>query len=341
MVSVVIVNFNSGHYLQRCLRAVASQLGVSEIVVVDNASHDGSIEDAIEAMPGQFRTIRNARNVGPAVARNQGAGATSAPIILFVDPDVCLAAESISRLSAALQAVPGVAAPALFQQALARIDYGSTVDLVGYPVCVPSGRSALAVSASALATTRIFFERLGGFDERFFFGSEESDYCWRVVLAGGEISILADVVADHACGVSAAGGYVRQGQIETTAFRMVNRERNTLAMLVKCCGGLSWILVPFHVGYITAVAAGLAIKGKAEVSRALLHGLRWNAEQLPETLRRRRKTPRSRITVARATARIERDIVPLRMVMRHGFPRFLDVRSSATESTTTSAGTPN
>jgi GT2 family glycosyltransferase len=226
----------------------------------------------------------------------------------------------------------------LFQQALARVDYGSTVDLVGYPVCIPRDRPALAVSASALATTRAFFDRLGGFDERFFFGAEESDYCWRVVLAGGDIHMLADLVADHACGVSTAGGYIRRQRIETTTFRMVNRERNTLAMLIKCCGGASWVLVPCHVAYILAVAAGLALSGKADVARALLGGLWWNLQQLPETLRRRRDTPRSRVTAARAAARIEKRIVPLRMVLRHGLPRFVDVRSAAATSAAGRAG---
>lgn len=324
MVSAVIVNFNSGAHLERCLLALA-QPEVDELVVVDNASVDDSLKRAEEVASGRALFIRNAQNVGPAVARNQGAASTRGDIILFVDPDVVLSPGSVAHLARVLRDAPGVAAPPLFSEAHQRIEYGSTVDLVGYPICIALDRPALAVSASALATTRSLFVGLGGFDDRFFFGAEETDYCWRVLLAGGEIHVLRTGAAYHACGASTPGGYLRGKQIETTAFRLVNRERNSLAMILKCApaGRLS-VMVPSHVAYIAVTAAVLTASGRPRVAAALLGGLAWNARQLPETLRRRRRTPRSGATEARAATRIATALIPLQRVLRYGLPRFVD-----------------
>ena len=86
--AVVIVNFNTGEWLTRCLRSLEDRRGdlATDIVVIDNDSHDGSAETAIAAVPGA-RLVRNDTNRYLSPAWNQGAALTDAPYLLFLNPD--------------------------------------------------------------------------------------------------------------------------------------------------------------------------------------------------------------------------------------------------------------
>ena len=91
-VSVVVVNFNGGDDLTRCVRSVFDAAGDArvEAIVVDNASHDGSARLAAERTP-QARLIENPTNQGLSAAWNQGARAVDAPWVLFLNPDTEIA----------------------------------------------------------------------------------------------------------------------------------------------------------------------------------------------------------------------------------------------------------
>src|SRR5687767_4596789 len=86
--AVVVVNYNAGAYLRRCMESLRVAAGDArlEVVVVDNASRDGSPEAAMEERP-DATLIRNPDNRGFAAAANQGIAVTSAPFILLLNPD--------------------------------------------------------------------------------------------------------------------------------------------------------------------------------------------------------------------------------------------------------------
>jgi N-acetylglucosaminyl-diphospho-decaprenol L-rhamnosyltransferase len=100
MISVVIVNWNSGMLLQRCILSLASE--DCEIVVVDNASTDGSLT-GLSSRPG-LSTIRNDSNAGFAAANNTGWRRSSGDPVLFLNPDVEALAGSIPALAEVLRA---------------------------------------------------------------------------------------------------------------------------------------------------------------------------------------------------------------------------------------------
>ncbi len=87
--AVVIVNYNAGDYLERCLSSLEAHRGdiATDILVIDNASHDGSHTRAVAAHP-QVRLIENPTNVFLSPAWNQGIHETTAPWILLLNPDV-------------------------------------------------------------------------------------------------------------------------------------------------------------------------------------------------------------------------------------------------------------
>jgi GT2 family glycosyltransferase len=88
-VSIVIVNWNSGDMLARCLSSLRdAPLKIPlEVVVVDNASLDGSLDAALGELPG-VRTIRNTGNVGLAPGNNQGIAIATGDAILLSNPDI-------------------------------------------------------------------------------------------------------------------------------------------------------------------------------------------------------------------------------------------------------------
>jgi len=98
LVSVTIVTYNSGRFIKRCLESVLAQKGpAKEIIVVDNASTDGTL-DILEQFDDRVRIIYNDENVGFAAAQNQAIRAASGDWILTLNPDVLLMPNFIGAL---------------------------------------------------------------------------------------------------------------------------------------------------------------------------------------------------------------------------------------------------
>jgi GT2 family glycosyltransferase len=107
-VSAVVVNYNAGAYLIQCITTTLAQ--VDEVLVVDNASADGSLDllsQYFSAEP-RLKLIRNAKNLGFAAACNIGANQANGESILFLNPDCTLDDNAVSTLMQALHSDPSV-----------------------------------------------------------------------------------------------------------------------------------------------------------------------------------------------------------------------------------------
>jgi glycosyltransferase involved in cell wall biosynthesis len=328
-VSVVIVNYNSGLDLTGCLSSIKRQVPQpKEVIVIDNASTDGSLISAEVAFP-QLTYVANNSNEGFAAGANAGAARATGDILLFVNPDVLLSEDCISRLVAALQEKPGVAGPVLTIDADFSEDRGATIDRFGHPSWLEKGQLPLYVAGSALATSRDFFFGLGGFDSRYFMFAEDLDYCWRVLLAGGEVSVANAAHGQHRGGGTAVGGYIRYGQLQTSAFRVAFRERNTLATLIKCAPSywFPW-LVPLCLVQTLVFSAGALAMGQPRLAQALLRGIVWNVRQLPRTLGLRRAIRAVPNGQKVAISRVSAGYVVIDLLRRFGLPHFVLGRES-------------
>jgi N-acetylglucosaminyl-diphospho-decaprenol L-rhamnosyltransferase len=324
-VSAIVVNYNSGLDLINCLASLAHQdPPLNEVIVVDNNSRDQSLIAALAAYPN-IRPLRNAANEGFASAVNQGGAAAKGDVLVFLNPDVVLSNDCVRHLASTLADAPGVAGPVLVVDADVHEERGRTIDRLGHSLPLTAAAKPLYVEGCVLATSRSFFERLGGFDERYFIFAEDVDYCWRVLLAGGEVQISTGARAQHRGGAVVPGGYIRSGRIETTAFRFLLRERNTLATLLKCAPApwLLW-LIPAYVTRTLVVAAALLYLRRPGVARDVLGGLFWNARWLRQTYRLRRKVPRTKASQRIASQRLHQGLIELDLVRRFGLPRFID-----------------
>ena len=322
--SAIIVNYNGGDDLLECLASLRQQVGDPvEIIIVDNASTDGSLERAANDFP-EARIVRSPMNEGFAGGCNLGADEARGEVLLFLNPDVVLDQTCVAELCRCLRVRPGVAGPRLFIETSGIWEYGSILDVLGFPVGLRSHVPALYVSGCALATGRRTFCRLGGFDRRYFMIYEDIDYCWRALLAGESISVLPNSKTIHRGGRATPGGYVRQGRRELSTFRIALLERNRLATLLKCAP-LTWLVfaVPASIFSILVTALGAIVAGRLQLSKALLEGLAWNLHELPQTLKERREGPSLVPRWAAIRGRIYPSVEVVASIRRHGRPRFV------------------
>ena len=195
--SVVVVSYNHRPYLPACLHSVLQSEGQDlEIILVDNASTDGSASYVEQAFP-TVRVIRSETNLGFGHGGNLGAAQARGRTLAFLNPDTVVEPGWLDALLSALEADPqaGLAtSKILLLNDPQRINTcGNDVHLTGLTLCRGMGleSSALAepqevgaVSGAAFAMRRDLFETLGGLDETFFLYMEDTDLSWRARLAG-------------------------------------------------------------------------------------------------------------------------------------------------------------
>ena len=230
-VAVVIVNHNTGDYLGRCVRSAAEAAGDAriEVVVVDNASHDGSARRAVEAMPN-VRLIENPDNRGFAAAANQGIGATSAPFVFLLNPDAEILAGTLGGFLKVARDHPGAGAIGPIVRDPEGSIYPSArkvptvAEAVGHSFLGPfldnpfsraytmadwdrrTERTVDWVSASCVLLRRSALEEIGLFDERYFMYVEDVDLCTRLRQGGWVVVFSPELEVLHIGGVS-TGGY--------------------------------------------------------------------------------------------------------------------------------------
>ena len=207
----VVVTFESAAGLESCLDSVR---GHTHVFVVDNASADRSAEIAEAA---GACVARNAGNRGFAAAANQGAALGCADLILFLNPDATLAPRDLALLVGALDDPSvGAAGPRLV-----RPDGSEQRAWWPFPSPALAWREALGlerlhsrppaadgsvdfVVGACLLVRRDAFERLGGFDERFWLYGEEADLCRRLRDEGLRVVHVPAARAVHVGAASSA-----------------------------------------------------------------------------------------------------------------------------------------
>lgn len=233
-VSVIIVNWNTREHLRRCLKAIleaqsdrhGTEIAI-EVIVVDNASADGSAEMVRQEFP-QVKLVANERNIGYAAANNQAAVVAQGQFFLLLNPDAEVTPNAIARLVAFAQMHPdaGAVAPKLiypdgrlqpsvrsFPTPAALVFAALGLDKL-FPRSRVLGRYRMAwfhydrvaevdqPMASALLVRRAAWEQIGGMDAtlRIFFN--DVDFCWRLKMTGWRIYFLPDAVVVHHHGAS-------------------------------------------------------------------------------------------------------------------------------------------
>ena len=229
MVSVIIISFNTRDTTLRCLRAVFAHLdGVAaEVIVVDNASADGSA-DAVAAEFPQVVLVRNPENAGFGAANNLAMTQAKGDVFLLLNSDAFLTAGALPAMLKVRDDQPkvGVVGPRLLNA-----DGSLQRSCYRFPSPGVAWREALWISAVVPATSvlgdlrrwphdtpfhpewvigacmmvrRSVYEAVGGFDPKFFMYAEETDWQKRIGDAGWEIAFTPAAQVTHLGGASGA-----------------------------------------------------------------------------------------------------------------------------------------
>ena len=296
-VSVVVVTFQSGGTLSRCLAALKAQTVQGfEVILSDNASSDGAPQAAAAADPS-LTLLENGSNLGFAAGNNRAAQRARARWLVLLNPDAYPEPGFIEALLTAARAHPDVCCFAALQRMAenpSRLDgLGDSVTVFGFPFRSDYGRpdrgplpssEVFAACGAAMMIERARFMQLGGFDESFFCYCEDGDLGYRLRLAGETVMLAPEAVVLHEGSVSTGG--------RRSDFSLYHGARNRLWLYVKDTPPLLLLLtLPFHL-LATAGAWMRAMAGG--YGKPVQRGLADAIKGLPGVLRRRAEVQRTR-----------------------------------------------
>jgi N-acetylglucosaminyl-diphospho-decaprenol L-rhamnosyltransferase len=233
-VSIIVVNWNTRGLLADCLNSIkqtAGDLGI-EIIVVDNASTDGSQEMVRQSFP-QVRLIKNIENVGFARANNQAIEASQGRYVLLFNSDALAQPGALRAMVAYADGYPDIGIvgaqllngdgsfqasytrfPTLWREFLILSGLGRLLFGPWYPSHGPDQSRAVTdadyVEGACMLARREAVEQVGGLDEGYFMYAEEVDWCFGMRRAGWRVVYLPQARIIHLGGGSSSKGSARR-----------------------------------------------------------------------------------------------------------------------------------
>jgi GT2 family glycosyltransferase len=220
-ITVVVVNYNSGVYLKDCIASLARQTHRDfEVIVVDNASTDGSLERIAEK-PERLTVLKQADNLGFAAGNNVGARAGRGRWLALLNPDAEANRDWLEALTRAVKAHPDHRVVASLQFGLrdtSKLD-GAGDNYLAYGYAwrggfghkasqAPGEGTCFAPCGAAALYPRDVFLDAGGFDERYFCYHEDVDLGFRLRLLGERCQFAPTARVKHAgSGISGRSSY--------------------------------------------------------------------------------------------------------------------------------------
>jgi len=293
--SLIIVNYNGRDDVDRCLRSLGQDGEADyEVILVDNASSDGSAEHVSAYYP-QVRLIRSESNLGFGAGNNLGAAQARGEYLAFLNPDTTVEPGWLEALIAVLESDPGIG---LATSKILQMDSPNKVSGCGNEVhCsgLALGRGMgldsdlfadmeelAAISGAAFAARRDVFESLGGFDDDFFMYVEDTDLSFRTRLAGFRIVHVPGSVVYH--------DYTLSFGPRKTFYQ----ERNRYLMLLKSLRWGTLVILSPALVLAEAVTWGFVLLREKSRLRNKLDAYRWVLTHWSSIMEKRRLVQRAR-----------------------------------------------
>lgn len=272
--SIIIVNWNAGRYIYACLDSIR-ETGVPfahEIIVVDNASDDGS-PDIIRKRYPEARLIENESNMGFASANNQGMALAQGRYFCLINPDVQIKPDCLEVLHTYMNGNPdtGIAGPRILNP-----DYSCQKSTTRHPGVLDSWLRALflhrllpqspehsfirdvpVLYGMFWIISRAAWLQVGGLDERFFMYGEDMDWCKRFSDQGFRVVHIPYATAIHAGGGCTRRLPIKMAiQIRRSRILYFIKHRGFIPGLIDCSGMMAesfirmlsgLILLPFNL----------------------------------------------------------------------------------------------
>jgi GT2 family glycosyltransferase len=283
LASVIVVCWNSGAVIGRCLEHLLAQdYSNYEVVVVDDGSRDETLAlaQSFAARSAAVRVVHSRRNRGCPHARNLGVRAARGEIVAFIDADGYAASDWLRRIVATLDgdATIGAVASTVFFDANPIVinGAGGTANRQGWAADLamnesyewaPIASEALYPMGCGMALRRSALEGVGPFDDRMLNYYDDVDYGTRVWRAGYRVAVAPDAWIDHGFGHSSGDSDRKQLLCERHRMRVVLKQA-TLRTL------------PRWVAYEARALRDAPTHRRLVKLRAMV----WNARHLPSVL---------------------------------------------------------
>lgn len=318
--SVVVLNYNGGSIIEPCLSSVLkSDYPDFEVILVDNASTDGSVElaEKLFGSDPRLKVVRNSENLFYTGGNNAGINSAKGEYILILNNDTEIERDCLSELALALQdEKTGAAQPKILIHAEASVidNTGGIIDPFGYT----KGRGSRQIDAgqfdndrdifyaggTAMALKRPILDKVGIFDPKFVAHWEDVDLSWRIRLAGYGIVFVPKAVIKH----KVSKTITKFGNKHKISFHI---RKNRIAGLIKNYNLVHLLrFLPFVVSlYLALFLKELFLDRKLVLAFTSISALLWNIKELPYLLRER--------SVVQKKIRV----LPDREIMRHMYKK--------------------
>lgn len=227
--SVVIISYNGKEFLRKCLNAVQkSALKPKKIIVVDDFSDDGT-KEMIQNKFAFVEFVRNKENLGPTASRNRGAKLANGEYIIFLDNDILLRPDALQKLISLMDSNPKTAiiGAKIIPVGHSKMWWNAGWDMnhfrqstgyfIGFLLKIfPDSRFLKNLSMKFILNywdydktlkvdwvvegcfiiRKSVFDKLNGFDEKFFIGHEGADLCLRARNIGYSVYFYPEAQAD-------------------------------------------------------------------------------------------------------------------------------------------------
>lgn len=301
LVSIIIVNYNGKHLIERCLSSViTTDYPNYEIIVVDNNSTDGSIAVISEKFPS-CRLIPLDKNMGFAIANNIGAKNAMGDYIVFLNNDTFVTATWIRELVSVMEKDDSIV---ISQSLLLRPDgsidssgdfatkYGRTYN--SKRIDNLNIRDILSARGAAMMARKDFFLSIGGFDDDYFISFEDVELGWKAWILGYRVVMVPHSIVYHDGGTTTSKlsalmtyhGLKNQLSLITTHYEKPIAIRNLLILLIQLSKSFLFLLLKISKG-----SESLTIDKRSAIKAAIWYmknqPLIWKKHRLLNQKRRR------------------------------------------------------
>ncbi len=300
-VSLIVLNYNGVKHLKEYFTSVFNQTVVpDEVIMLDNLSTDGSSEYVEKYFP-QVRIVRNTYNAGTAQGSNIAASSAKGDYLIFQSNDMRLDRHCIEELAKTInkEKEVGIVTSVLLNYSPDRktgehfIDNaGGIADVYGFGMQnhpfisikkIPNKEEVFFSYGGSFIIPRKLFNKIHGFDNRYFTLNDDIDLSWRVRLLGYKIIYTKKSIIYHK--VSAT-----LGTLFNRSIKRYWSERNALRTILKNYDNISLVKrLPVYFLILFGEMGYFIYRRRFSLFMADLKALLWNIVYLPETILERIK----------------------------------------------------
>lgn len=304
LVSIITVNWNGIKFFNDCLSSLSRLDYPSwELIIVDNGSTDGSDNLVYRHKKlKNFKIIKNKSNLGFAKANNQGYKKSSGKYILLLNNDTIITPPFLKKMVVRMEQEKslGVAQPKIFLIEKPKFldNAGSYLTKTGFlshwGFMEKDGpefdgeQEIFSAKGACLLIRRELIERIGLFDEDFGTYFEESDFCWRVWLAGYKVIFYPQAVIYHQLGATSKN--------VSQIFINYHSAKNRILSMIKNLSFVNLIkILGLHLVILLGLIFYYLFRLQFPKSWMLCKAVGWNVVRLPDTLYKRTKIQKIRL----------------------------------------------